>query len=57
MMASAADIEAEENEVRPMPKFGLYNWFVLGLIVMVRVMMQSQRAFLSFAYGFTGTGA
>lgn len=40
-----------------MPKFGAYNWFVLALIVMVRVMMQSQRAFLSFAYGFTGTGA
>lgn len=35
---------------------GLYPWFVLLFVVLVRVMVQSQRAIFSFAYGYTGLG-
>ena len=38
-------------------KMGLYPWFVLLFVVLVRVMVQSQRAIFSFAYGYTGIGA
>ena len=46
-------IEPEEEK----PKFGLRAWLVLAMVIMVRVMVQSQRAIFSFAYGYTGVGA
>ena len=48
--------DKESLEDKEKPKFGLYSWLVLAIVVLVRVMVQSQRAIFSFAYGYTGTG-
>lgn len=53
--STASDDEALV-EKPPAAKADLKAWFTLGLVIMIRILMQSQRAFLSFAYGFTGTG-
>lgn len=54
------DFEAaglEKKEEPPKPNFSWYSWVVLAFVVFVRVMVQSQRAIFSFAYGYTGLGA
>jgi len=37
-------------------KFTNYSWFVLALIVSVRIVYQWQRSIFSYCYGYQGTG-
>lgn len=47
--------EMEEEEY-PKPKFGTYSWFILAIIVAIRVCFQWQRSIFSYSYGYTGVG-
>ena len=55
-MSSTSLAESETEEKPASTEMGLYPWFVLLFVVLVRVMVQSQRAIFSFAYGYTGLG-
>lgn len=37
-------------------KFGPYSWFVLAIILGIRVLYQWQRAIFSYSYGYKGLG-
>lgn len=46
----------KQEEAPAAKSSGWYAWLVLAFVVFVRVMVQSQRAIFSFAYGYTGLG-
>ena len=37
-------------------KFGLYSWFVLSIILGIRILYQWQRSIFSYCYGYKGLG-
>lgn len=54
---SVSDLEPEEVEEENKPKFNpVYAYFVLGLVLVCRIMVQWHRQSLSYAYGYTGVG-
>ena len=57
---TADEIETVASEAKVVeekkPEFGTYSWFVLALIVAVRIVYQWQRSIFSYCYGYKGTG-
>lgn len=57
------DVTAETTEsvakpvvVEPPKEVGLYSWFVLAILVSIRVIYQWQRSIFSYSYGYKGIG-
>lgn len=53
------DVEATASEkpvVEETPKVGIYSWFVLGLLLAIRVVYQWHRSVFSYSFGYKGIG-
>ena len=53
----ASAVEDAEIVDEEKPKVGLYSWFVLMIILLIRVAYQWQRSIFSYCYGYAGLGA
>ena len=50
-------VEVKETPVIESPKqVGLYSWFVLGLLLAIRVVYQWHRSVFSYSFGYKGIG-
>ena len=54
MKAAASDIEQGESQKEG--KVGAYSWFILAIMVLIRVTYQWHRSIFSYCYGYTGLG-
>ena len=64
MRASAQDLTGDtEDGNKPIEateqkaKIGAYSWFVMMIILLVRIVYQWERTIFSYSYGYTGLGA
>lgn len=54
---TAESVSEVKEEAKTTPaKVGLYSWFVLAVLVTIRVVYQWMRSIFSYSYGYKGIG-
>lgn len=56
-VTAETEVTVVEEKPKEEEKVGLYSWFVLAVLVAIRVIYQWQRSIFSYSYGYKGIGA